>query len=91
MNEGVMTFDHHGGWITRRNGPPRARLDAQVRTQLSSASARTHSPSSLGLRARKLMPSVPNLAALVDCGAPAKTSARQVISKPTNPAATTVA
>ena len=37
------------------------------------------------------MPTVPNCAALDDWGAPLKTSARQVISNPTNPAATTVA
>jgi hypothetical protein len=37
------------------------------------------------------MPLVPNLAALEDCGAPANTSARQVISKSTNAAAMTVA
>jgi hypothetical protein len=50
-----------------------------------------HSSSSRGLRARKLIPTVPNFAALDACGAPANTSARQVISKSTNPAATTVA
>jgi len=38
-----------------------------------------------------LIPTVPNCAALDDCGAPAKTSARQVTSKSTNPAAMTVA
>jgi len=59
--------------------------------QLNSAKARAHSSSSCAFRARKLIPSVPNFAALEDCGAPAKTSARHVISKPTNPAATTVA
>jgi hypothetical protein len=37
------------------------------------------------------MPRVPNFAALDDCGAPAYTSTRAVISNPTNPAATTVA
>lgn len=37
------------------------------------------------------MPNVPNSAALDACGAPAKTSALDVISNPTNPAATTVA
>ena len=37
------------------------------------------------------MPTVPNCAALDDCGAPAYTSTREVISNPTNPAATTVA
>ena len=42
-------------------------------------------------RARKLIPSVPNDAALDACGAPANTSSRQVISNPSNPAATTVA
>ena len=55
------------------------------------ASAASHSCSSTGLRARKLMPSVPKFAALLDCGAPLKTSARQVISNATKPAATTVA
>jgi hypothetical protein len=59
--------------------------------QLSVASASLHSPSSLALHARKLIPTVPNFAALEDCGAPANTSARQVISNPMNPAATTVA
>src|SRR5690606_25614812 len=44
-----------------------------------------------GLRARNVMPNVPKSAALVCCGAPAKTSACQVISKSTKPAATTVA
>jgi hypothetical protein len=38
-----------------------------------------------------LIPLVPNFAALEDCGAPANTSARQGISKPTKPAAVTVA
>jgi hypothetical protein len=38
-----------------------------------------------------LIPTVPNFAALEACGAPAKTSARHVISKSVNPAATTVA
>jgi hypothetical protein len=37
------------------------------------------------------MPTVPNCAALDACGAPANTSARQVIAKSTKPAATTVA
>jgi hypothetical protein len=37
------------------------------------------------------MPSVPNFAALEACGAPLNTSARQVISKSTKPAAATVA
>jgi hypothetical protein len=37
------------------------------------------------------MPTVPNFAAFDACGAPLNTSARQVISNPTNPAATTVA
>jgi hypothetical protein len=37
------------------------------------------------------MPTVPNFAAFEACGAPLNTSARQVISKPTKPAATTVA
>jgi hypothetical protein len=37
------------------------------------------------------MPKVPNFAALDACGAPLNTSARHVISKSTNPAATTVA
>lgn len=46
---------------------------------------------SRGFLARKLIPTVPNFAALDACGAPANTSARQVMSKPTNPAATTVA
>jgi hypothetical protein len=45
----------------------------------------------MGFRARKLMPNVPNFAALEDCGAPAKTSARHVISKSTNPDTITVA
>ncbi len=49
-----------------------------------------HSSSVRGFRARKLIPSVPKLAALDDCGAPLKTSACQVISKSTKPAATTV-
>jgi hypothetical protein len=38
-----------------------------------------------------LMPTVPNWAALDACGAPLNTSTRQVISKPTKPAAATVA
>jgi hypothetical protein len=50
-----------------------------------------HSASSAGFRALKLMPNVPNFAALDACGAPLKTSARHVISNPTKPAATTVA
>src|SRR5712691_13480546 len=60
-------------------------------SQVSAAQAASHSCSSTGLRARKLIPSVPKAAALLDWGAPLKTSARQVISKPTKPAATTVA
>jgi hypothetical protein len=59
--------------------------------QDSADRAACHSSSAAGLRARKLMPTVPNFAALEACGAPLKTSARQVISKPTKPAATTVA
>jgi hypothetical protein len=50
-----------------------------------------HSSRVAAFRARKLMPTVPNFAALPACGAPLKTSARQVISKSTKPAATTVA
>jgi len=60
-------------------------------SQVSVASASAHSASSCAFRARKLIPMVPNCAALDDCGAPAKTSARQAISKLTNPAAITVA
>ncbi len=37
------------------------------------------------------MPNVPKFAALPSCGAPAKTSARHVISNPSNPAAVTTA
>ena len=59
--------------------------------QVNAASASIHSSSSSGFRARKLIPSVPNFAALADCGAPAYTSTRAVISNPTKPAATTVA
>ena len=57
----------------------------------SFSNSRVHSSSSRDLRALKLIPTVPNFAALDACGAPAKTSARHVISNPTNPAATTVA
>ena len=60
-------------------------------SQRSAASAVAHSASSRAFRARKLMPTVPNAAALDDCGAPLNTSARHVISNPRNPAATTVA
>jgi len=66
---------------------------ARVRqtAQFKAASSRFHSSSLTALRARKLMPTVPNCAALDDWGAPLKTSARHVIWNPTNPAATTVA
>lgn len=40
-------------------------------SHVSDASAATHSASSRAFRARKLIPSVPNCAALDDCGAPA--------------------
>jgi hypothetical protein len=60
-------------------------------SQRSASHARAHSASSTALRARKVIPTVPNFAALPAWGAPAKTSPRQVISKPTNPAAMTVA
>jgi hypothetical protein len=60
-------------------------------SQLRALHARAHSASSTALRARKVIPTVPNFAALPACGAPAKTSPRHVISKSTNPAATTVA
>jgi hypothetical protein len=60
-------------------------------SQVSAAISRSHSSGSSGLRARKLIPSVPNFAALDAWGASANTSARQVISNPVNPAATTVA
>jgi hypothetical protein len=64
----------------------------QVQASHESAdSARAHSSSSDARRARKLIPSVPNFAALDDCGASLYTSPRQVISKSTKPAATTVA
>ena len=75
--------------MRRREG--QAAKSGYVTAQLSAARSRAHSASSRALRARKLMPTVPNWAALDDCGAPLKTSARQVISNPTNPAATTVA
>jgi hypothetical protein len=39
----------------------------------------------------KLIPTVPNFAALELCGAPSKTGARHVIWKPSNPAASTIA
>ena len=57
----------------------------------SVASAVVHSSSSRALRARKLMPIVPNLAALEACGASLYTSPRHVIAKSTKPAAITVA
>ena len=56
-----------------------------------SATAMFHSSTVVALWARKFIPTVPNCAALEAWGAPPKTSARQVISNPTNPAATTVA
>lgn len=59
--------------------------------QVNAASVSLHSASSRGFRARKLIPSVPNWAALDACGASAKTSTRAVTSNPTKPAATTVA
>lgn len=59
--------------------------------QDSTDSAAFRSTSVAAFRARKLMPTVPNFAALPACGAPLKTSARQAISNPTKPAATTVA
>ncbi len=40
-----------------------------------------------GFIARKLIPTVPNFAALELWGAPSNTVARQVISNPSNPAA----
>ncbi len=40
-------------------------------SHVSVASAATHSASSRAFRARKLIPNVPNCAALDDCGAPA--------------------
>jgi len=40
-------------------------------SHVSVASASTHSASSRAFRARKLIPKVPNCAALDDCGAPA--------------------
>jgi hypothetical protein len=45
-------------------------------SHVSVASASAHSVSPRAFRARKLIPTVPNCAALDDCGAPAKTSAR---------------
>ena len=60
---------------------------AQIKLVISA----DHSASSTAFIARKLMPSVPNLAALDACGAPLNTSPRHVISNPMNPAATTVA
>jgi hypothetical protein len=63
----------------------------QEMLQDSAERAALHSSSVAAFRARKLMPTVPNFAALPACGAPLKTSARQVISNPTKPAATTVA
>jgi hypothetical protein len=59
--------------------------------QDSADRAACHSSSVAAFRARKLMPTVPNFAALDAWGAPPKTSPRQVISKPAKPAATTVA
>ena len=64
---------------------------ADYTAQANFVIARIHSDSSNAFRARKLIPKVPNFAALPSCGAPLKTSARQVISKSTKPAATTVA
>lgn len=40
-------------------------------SHVSVANAATHSASSRAFRARKLIPNVPNCAALDDCGAPA--------------------
>jgi hypothetical protein len=40
-------------------------------SHVSAATAATHSASSRAFRARKLIPNVPNCAALDDCGAPA--------------------
>src|SRR6266542_1618287 len=58
-------------------------------SQLSAASACCHSSSFAVLRARNVIPKVPNSAALLDCSAPAYTSVRETISKSTNPAAVT--
>src|SRR5258707_3032696 len=60
-------------------------------SQASEYSAACHSCSSAALRARQLMRCGPNSAALLALGAPPKTSACQVISQSTDPAATTVA
>ncbi len=51
----------------------------------------SHSASFAALVAPKVMPDVPNWAALDACGASRKTSPRHVISNRTKPAATTVA
>ncbi len=69
-------------------GPPADRWTGT--SQLNAAIAAVHSSSSAAFLARKLMPKVPNFSALPACGASLKTSLRQVISKPTKPAATTV-
>jgi len=58
---------------------------------VSARKAAAHSSSSRGFRALKLMPNVPNWAALDACAACRYTSPLQVISKPTKPDAMTVA
>jgi hypothetical protein len=80
------------GGIRRRYGGHRvggAALDGT--THPSAARAASSSEAVVAFRARKLIPWVPNFAALEDWGAPANTSARQGISNPTKPAAVTVA
>jgi hypothetical protein len=75
------------------NGPSRSAVDSFTFhiAHVSVDSSRDHSSLDDARLARKLMPSVPNFAALDAWGASAYTSTRSTISNPTNPAATTVA
>src|SRR5215218_1209407 len=59
--------------------------------QLNAAILAACSSSLVALRARKLIPRVPKFSALPACGAPLKTSLRQVTSKLLKPVVTTVA
>lgn len=85
-HEGISVIRVICGFFLSNASNPRSQT-----WQANLASSASHSEALRALRARKLMPRVPNFAALDACGAPLNTSARQVISKPVNPAATTVA
>lgn len=90
--ESMPVDNQRGDEVRGRRIDVTARVGSNCYTaQTVEETSASHSFSVLGFRARKLTPTVPNSAALDACGAPLNTSARHVISNPTNPAATTVA